>query len=93
MLQHFAALATHEGIRAMTLLGTIVEHDGMICLQTAPRLFYPLGGNSGIAADFQEQFNKPNRSDLGRQLHRQNGSLCLESIEQMEARKAKETGS
>lgn len=76
----------------MTLLGTIVEHDGLICLQTAPRLFYPLGGNSGIAADFQEQFNLPARCDIGRQLHRQNGVLCMESIEQMNARLAKEQG-
>ena len=76
----------------MTLLGTIVEHDGMICLQTSPRIFYPLAGNSGITADFQEYFNKPSRGDIGRQLHRQNGVLCMESIEQMNARLAKEQG-
>jgi len=74
----------------MTLLGTIVDHDDMICLQTSPRVFYPLGGNSGIAADFQEYFGKPARTDIGRQLHRQNGVLCMESIDQMQARLEKE---
>jgi hypothetical protein len=73
----------------MTLLGTIIDYEGSICLQTSPRVFYPLAGNSGIAADFQEQFNQPSRSDIGRQLYRQNGSLFMESIEQMQQREAK----
>jgi hypothetical protein len=73
----------------MTLLGEIVDKDGMICLQTAPRVFYPLEGNSGIAQDFCETFNRPQRSDIGRQLHRQNGVLCMESTEQAAARRMK----
>jgi len=72
----------------MTLLGEIVEKDGMICLQTAPRVFYPLGGNSGIAEDFRETFNQPARADLGRRLYRQNGVLCMESTEQRDLRGA-----
>jgi hypothetical protein len=71
----------------MTLLGEIVDKDGMICLQTAPGVFYPLDGNSGIAEDFRETFHKPRRSDIGRQLHRQGGVLWIESIEQRDLRK------
>jgi hypothetical protein len=68
-------------------LGEIVDKDGMLCLQTAPRVFYPLDGNSGIAEDFRETFNRAQRSDIGRELHRIAGVLQMESTEQANARK------
>jgi hypothetical protein len=42
-----------------TLLGVIAEKDGMICLQTSDNVWFPLNGNSGVAADFRESFNAP----------------------------------
>jgi hypothetical protein len=80
----------HQGGKLM-LLGTIVDKDGMICLQTSPRVWYPLEGNSGIASDFQETFNRASRTDIGRQLHRVGGVLQMESLEQMRARLEGET--
>jgi len=54
-----------------TLLGTIEEHEGAICLRTlSGRTWYPLEGNSGIAADFCEAFTAPQKSDVGRKLYR-----------------------
>lgn len=69
------------------LLGTIVKKDGLICLETLTNCWYPLGGNSSIAVEFQETFNTPAQSDIGRQLWRVNGVICMESIEEMRKRK------
>lgn len=74
------------------LLGTIVDKDGMICLQTSPRVWYPLEGNSGIAADFQETFNRASRTDIGRQLHRVGGVLQMEGIADAIRRRYREAG-
>lgn len=74
----------------MTLLGEIVEKDGMICLQTGPGVWYPLDGASGIAEDFRETFNRAQKSDIGKRLHKMRGVLCLENQEQMQARQASE---
>jgi hypothetical protein len=70
----------------MALLGEIVDHDGMLCLRTSPRVLYPLDGNSGIAEDFRETFNRAQRSDIGKQLHRVAGVLYLENEAQRKAR-------
>lgn len=73
------------------LLGTIVEHDGYVCLQNvAGTAWFPLDGNSGIASDFRESFNTPNPSDLGRQLYSVGGVMQMESMEQAAERKAKD---
>jgi len=72
------------------LLGTIVEKDGAICLQTSPRVWYPLEGSSGIASDFRETFNRPQRTDIGRQLHRVKGVLYLETVADAAKRKESE---
>lgn len=64
----------------MTLLGEIVEKDGAICLQTAPNVWYPLEGQSGIAEDFRDTFNGANRWDIGRQVHCVKGVLYMEAI-------------
>ena len=70
-------------------LGEIVEYDRCICLQMAdrPNLYYPLAGNSGLAADFQEAFNLPSRTDVGRGLWRVDGVLQIETLQQAQARK------
>jgi hypothetical protein len=75
---------------APRLLGEITEKDGMICLQTAPRVWYPLDGASGIAADFRETFNRPQRSDIGKRLYTRKGVLMLENNEQKAARLAEQ---
>lgn len=67
-------------------LGTIVDHEGAICLQTSPRVFYPLEGSSGIAHDFREVFNRATPSLIGRELHRVKGVLYIENLEQMRER-------
>jgi hypothetical protein len=70
------------------LLGTIVRKDSVYCLQmaSAPNCWYPLGGSSGIAADFREAFGEPGAHDVGKQLHRVQGVLQMENQEQMKAR-------
>lgn len=72
---------------APRLIGEIVDHEGVLCVQTAPRVWYPLDGSSGIAEDFRETFNRAQRSDLGKRLYYHNGVICMESVEQMQARK------
>lgn len=67
-------------------LGTIVEKDGMICLQTGSNVWYPLDGASGIAERFRETFNQPQRSDIGKRLYNSRGVLMLENDAQKEAR-------
>ena len=69
------------------LIGEIVDHEGVLCVQTSPRVWYPLEGSSGIAEDFREQFNRVHRSDIGRLLYYINGVISMESVEQMQARK------
>lgn len=73
----------------MTLLGEIVEKDGMICLQTGPGVWYPLDGASGIAEDFREAFTCASRTDIGRQVHRVKGVLYLETIDDAAKRRQK----
>ena len=68
------------------LLGTIVEKDGMLCLQTGAGVWYPLGGNSGIAEKFRESFNEPQPSDIGKRLYNSRGVLQMENDAQMKAR-------
>jgi hypothetical protein len=73
------------------LLGEIVEKDGRICLQNVRgNAWFPLEGNSGIAADFQASFNTPHPSDIGRRLYYVGGVMQMESLEQAAERRAKE---
>lgn len=75
----------------MLCLGEIEMHDGMICLKSLTKpVWYPLAGNSHIAARFQESFNRPQPSDIGRRLFTHQGVLQMESIEQMHTRRARE---
>lgn len=69
------------------LLGEIVEKDGMLCLQTHPNCWYPLGGNSSIADRFREHFNEPAQSDIGRRVYSSGGQLYMESVEQAAERR------
>jgi hypothetical protein len=62
-----------------TLLGVIAEKDGMICLQTSDNVWFPLNGNSGVAADFRESFNAPQQSDIGKRLYNVGGVLQMEN--------------
>lgn len=73
------------------LIGTITEKDGMICLQTGAGVWYPLGGNSGIAERFRESFNAPQRSDIGKRLYNSRGVLQMENDAQMKERHARES--
>lgn len=69
-----------------SLLGIIAEKDGVICLRTAENVWYPLEGSSGIAWDFREAFNTPQRSDIGKQLYSVRGVLQMENDAQMKER-------
>lgn len=75
------------------LLGVMVEKDEMICLQTGDNVWFPLNGNSGVAADFRESFNEPQRSDIGKRLYNVGGVLQMENDAQREAREAQEGAS
>ncbi len=75
---------------APKLLGEIVQKDGMICLQTGPSVWFPLRGNSEIAVRFQETFNRPLPSDIGRRLYDNGGVIQMESTGQAAARIARE---
>lgn len=77
---------------ARKLLGVFVEKDGMICLETGLNCWFPIGGNSGLAAEFCETFNAPQRSDLGKRLYRVGGVLQMENDAQKAARMAEESG-
>lgn len=78
-------------MNAPRLLGEIVEKEGMICLQNVRgNAWFPLEGNSGIAADFRESFNTPQPSDIGRRLYYVRGVVQMESLEQAADRRAKE---
>lgn len=70
------------------LLGTIAEKDGMICLQTSPCSWFPLGGNSSIAEEFRETFNEPGRHDIGKRLYRVGGVIQMENDAQLAERLA-----
>lgn len=72
------------------LLGEIVLKDSAISLQTAPNVWFPLGGNSGIAERFRETFNRAQSSDIGRRLYDIDGVLQMENAEQVAARIAAE---
>ena len=69
-------------------LGTIAEKDGMLCLQTGARVWYPLGGSSGIAEKFRETFNAPQRSDIGKRLYNSRGVLQMENDAQKAERES-----
>lgn len=71
-------------------LGTIVEKERCICLQTADNVWFPLMGSSGVAADFREAFNEPLLCDVGKQVFSVDGIIQMENAEQMRARLAKE---
>jgi hypothetical protein len=72
-------------------IGTIVEHDGWMCLQNIRgNAWFPLEGNSGIASDFRDAFNLPMPSDIGRRLYLAKGVLQMESLDQMRDRLAAE---
>lgn len=68
-------------------IGEIVEHDGCICVQVRPNLYYPLAGSSGLAADFRDAFNAPSRTDLGRGLWNVDGVLQMETAQQAQERR------
>ncbi len=70
-------------------LGTIVEKDKMICLQTSANCWFPLDGSSGLAEKFRETFNEPSRGDIGRRLYNVGGILQMENLEQMNRRNGK----
>jgi hypothetical protein len=72
-------------------LGTIAEKDGCLCLQTADNVWFPLGGNSGVATDFREAFNEALLCDVGKQVFRVGDVIQMENAEQMRDRLARET--
>jgi hypothetical protein len=74
------------GVGSMILLGEIVEHDGMLCLQTSANVWYPLDGSSGVAECFRETFNAPHRSDIGKRVYSVRGVLQMENDQQLKER-------
>lgn len=72
------------------LLGTIVEKDGMLCLQSRAICWYPLNGPSDIAECFRESFNAPQRSDTGKRLYNSGGVLQMENNAQKLERETRE---
>lgn len=73
------------------LLGTVVEKDGWICLQTSACAWYPLGGASGIAFDFRGAFGTAQKGDIGKRVYRYGDVLQMENTEQRDKRLAKES--
>jgi hypothetical protein len=77
----------------MRLIGEIVEYQGMLCIQTRPGVWWPLGGNSGLAHDFCEVFGPPMPCDKGKRVYKVGGVLQMENAEQLAARRATEVQS
>lgn len=75
---------------APVLIGTVAEKDGMLCLQTAPNAWYPIGGASALGFSFREAFGRPQKGDIGKRVYRVGegaGSfLQMENNEQRDAR-------
>lgn len=71
------------------LIGAIVEYDNCLCLRTLCAWF-PLGGNSGLASDFEVAFGPVQRGDIGKRVYYVNGVMQMENEEQRDARQAKE---
>lgn len=71
------------------LIGEVVEKDGMLCLQTTGRCWYPLKGASGIAWDFVQAFGRPQKGDVGKRVYRTGGILQMENDEQRKERLAR----
>lgn len=74
-----------------TLVGEIVEKDGMLCLQTSPNAWYPLAGSSGVATAFVEAFGPAVPRDKGKRVFNVGGVLQMENQTQYEARMAQST--
>jgi hypothetical protein len=73
------------------LLGEVVEKDGMLCLQTGPRTWYPLNGNSGVASEFIQAFGMPVPADKGKRVYISDDfQLSMENTEQRDVRQAME---
>lgn len=72
------------------LIGEVVEKWGFLSLCTSPGVFYPLDGNSGLAADFVEAFGHAQAGDVGKLVYRVRGVLQMENEEQRAMRQQRE---
>lgn len=69
------------------LIGEIVDHEGALSIGTGARVFYPLGGSSGLAEDFRASFGDAQPGDIGKRVYRvAGGHLQMENNEQRAAR-------
>jgi hypothetical protein len=67
------------------LIGTIADRDGMLGIHNGA-VFYPLGGNSGLAYDFELAFGPVQRGDIGKRVFNVRGVLQMENNEQRDER-------
>jgi len=74
------------------LIGAIVEHENCLCIRTLCAWF-PLGGNSGLASDFEDAFGPAQHCDIGKRIYYVNGVMQMENAEQRDARRALAQGS
>lgn len=69
------------------LIGTIEKREGAFGIATGS-VFYPIEGNSGVAHDFCETFNRALECDIGKRVYNSRGIICMESAQQRDAREA-----